>query len=65
MEISLQNYEFGKESDLTGMPLTDSISDFVDKLPNELTSVLNKISLANGGVWLVGGAVRDLSLIHI
>ena len=62
MEISLQNYEFGKESDLAGMPLTDSISDFVDKLPHDLTSVLNKISLANGGVWLVGGAVRDAAL---
>ena len=62
MEISLQNYEFGKEADLAGMPLTDSISDFVDKLPHELTSVLNKISLANGGVWLVGGAVRDAAL---
>ncbi len=62
MEISLQNYEFGKESDLDGMPLTDRIGEFVDQLPHELISVLNKISLANGGAWLVGGAVRDAAL---
>ena len=62
MEINLRNYEFGKESDLDGMPLTPNISEFLDKLPDELIPVLNKIALANGGVWLVGGAVRDAAL---
>ena len=62
MEISLQNYKFGKESDLEGMPLTDSINQFIDQLPHELAFVLNKISLADGGAWLVGGAVRDAAL---
>ena len=52
----------GNESDVEGIPLTDEMSNFVDSLPIELIQVLNKIALNDGGVWIVGGAVRDASM---
>ena len=50
----------GNESDVKGLPLTNEMSQFVDRLPAELIDVLNKIAVNGGGVWIVG-----LSLIHI
>ena len=32
---------------------------FVENLPNDLIEILNKIATEGGGVWLVGGCVRD------
>ena len=52
----------GNESDVKGLPLTNEMSDFVDRLPAELIDVLNKIAVNGGGVWIVGGAVRDASM---
>ena len=49
----------GNESDVKGLPLTYEMSQFVDRLPAELIDVLNKIAVNGGGVWIVGGAVRD------
>ena len=44
-----------------GVPLPDNLSKFVDKIPIELSFVLDKIS-EHGGVWIVGGAVRDAAI---
>lgn len=52
----------GNESDVKGFPLTNEMSQFVDGLPGELIDVLNKIAVKGGGVWIVGGAVRDASM---
>ena len=35
---------------------------FVDNLPGEISQVLDKISTSGGGVWIVGGAVRDAAM---
>ena len=70
----MAEYVLGNESDVAGFPLTENMSKFLDKLPIELSNIINKISQNKGGVWIVGGAVRDasmgfipsdLSLIHI
>ena len=52
----------GNESDVKGLPLTNEMSQFVDRLPTQLIDVLNKIAVNGGGVWIVGGAVRDASM---
>ena len=58
----MTEHVLGNESDVEGIPLTDEMSNFVDSLPIELIQVLNKIALNDGGVWIVGGAVRDASM---
>jgi tRNA nucleotidyltransferase (CCA-adding enzyme) len=62
LEISLIEHILGNESDVKGLPLTNEMSQFVDRLPAELIDVLNKIAVNGGGVWIVGGAVRDASM---
>jgi tRNA nucleotidyltransferase (CCA-adding enzyme) len=62
LEINLSEHILGNESDVKGFPLTDEMSQFVDNLPAELIDVLNKIAVNSGGVWIVGGAVRDASM---
>ena len=58
----MTRYILGNESDVTGFPLTDTMAKFVDSIPTELSSILNQISENNGGVWIVGGAVRDAAM---
>jgi len=58
----LTRYILGNESDVTGFPLTDTMAKFVDSIPTELSSILNQISENDGGVWIVGGAVRDAAM---
>ncbi len=58
----MTEYVFGNESDVAGFPLTENMSKFVDNLPIELSNTINKISQNKGGVWIVGGAVRDASM---
>ena len=58
----MATYILGNESDVQGYPLTDEMARFVDNLPTELIEVLNIISHNGGGVWIVGGAVRDSSM---
>ena len=62
LEINLIEHILGNESDVKGLPLTNEMSQFVDRLPAELVDVLNKIAVNGGGVWIVGGAVRDASM---
>ena len=57
----LKTHIIGNKSDIYGVPLPDNLSKFVDKIPIELSFVLDKIS-EHGGVWIVGGAVRDAAI---
>ena len=52
----------GNPADLPGLDLPSNSQDFVEKLPNDLIEILNKIATEGGGVWLVGGCVRDSML---
>lgn len=54
----------GLEADLTGFKCSFKTRKILEKLPNDLIDILNKIAQNNGGVWIVGGAVRDWLIGH-
>jgi len=58
----LRKHVLGNKSDISGLPLTENMIYFVDNLPGEISQVLDKISTSGGGVWIVGGAVRDAAM---
>ena len=55
----------GLEADLVGITCPVKTRNYIQHLPNDLIEILNKIATNNGGVWIVGGAVRDWLLGHI
>jgi tRNA nucleotidyltransferase/poly(A) polymerase len=54
----------GRKADLDGLPCSSQTSHFLDNLSPDLVEILNQISQNGGGVWIVGGAVRDWMLGH-
>ena len=52
----------GVAADLEGKPLSTSLLAWKNELPEALREVCNRITTANGGVWLVGGSVREAML---
>ena len=48
--------------DTPGTPLPPLLDQWVEQLPTELNSIITTIAQAEGGVWVVGGAVRDALL---
>ena len=62
MAIKLREHVSGNEADINGLPLTENMSNFVNSLSPEISEVLDKISSSGGGVWIVGGAVRDAAM---
>ena len=52
----------GIEGDLDGNSLPASLIEWKDGLPEALREVCNRIATAGGGVWLVGGSVREAML---
>ena len=54
----------GREADIEGLSCSTNSLDFINNLPRDLVSILNQISVTGGGVWIVGGAVRDCELGH-
>jgi tRNA nucleotidyltransferase (CCA-adding enzyme) len=52
----------GTASDLDGEALSTSLLTWKNDLPEALREVFNRISTAGGGVWLVGGSVREAML---
>ena len=52
----------GIEGDLDGNSLPASLIEWKDDLPEALREVCNRIATAGGGVWLVGGSVREAML---
>ncbi|MEC8313124.1 MAG: CCA tRNA nucleotidyltransferase [Candidatus Thermoplasmatota archaeon] len=62
MAIKLREHILGNEADINGLPLTENMMNFVNSLSPEISEVLDKISSSGGGVWIVGGAVRDAAM---
>ncbi len=54
----------GKEADIAGLMCSAQASKYLENLPDDLILILNKISTNGGGVWIVGGAVRDWLIGH-
>jgi tRNA nucleotidyltransferase/poly(A) polymerase len=54
----------GREADIEGISCSENVCRFLDQLPRDLILILNKIASSGGGVWIVGGAVRDSELGH-
>ncbi|MEE2748084.1 MAG: CCA tRNA nucleotidyltransferase [Candidatus Thermoplasmatota archaeon] len=52
----------GGSSDLVGEPLSESLLEWKNQLPEALREVCNRIATVEGGVWLVGGSVREAML---
>ena len=52
----------GRKADLDGIKCSEQTNHFLENLPKDLIEIINKISQNNGGVWIVGGAVRDWML---
>ena len=52
----------GLSADLVGEPLSPTLLEWKHGLPAELREVCNRIATAGGGVWLVGGSVREAIL---
>ena len=48
--------------DAHNAPLPEHLVDWVNRLPKDINSIITKIAEADGGVWIVGGAVRDALL---
>ena len=59
----------GVAGDLEGEALPAALIEWKNTLPEALREVCNRVATEDGGIWLVGGSVReamlDLSLIHI
>jgi len=52
----------GVAGDLSGEPLPAALVEWKNDLPEDLREVCNRIATAGGGVWLVGGSVREALL---
>lgn len=55
----------GRKADLDGLNCPIQTSHFLENLSSDLVEILNLISQNGGGVWIVGGAVRDWMLGHV
>tara|TARA_B100001250_G_scaffold379276_1_gene369835 strand:- start:1650 stop:3008 length:1359 start_codon:yes stop_codon:yes gene_type:complete len=54
----------GRKADLDGIECSTKTIHFLDDLPLDLVDILNLICENGGGVWIVGGAVRDWMIGH-
>ena len=48
--------------DAKSTPLPEKLVRWVENLPGDINTIIDQIAKANGGVWIVGGAVRDAFL---
>lgn len=48
--------------DAKSVPLPERLVRWVENLPEDINTIIDKIAKAHGGVWIVGGAVRDAFL---
>lgn len=53
--------QVGSLADVAGEPLPEVLSDLVSTIPNEVLNCISKVN-SKGGMWLVGGAVREFLL---
>tara|TARA_B100001750_G_scaffold45950_1_gene34166 strand:- start:1498 stop:2856 length:1359 start_codon:yes stop_codon:yes gene_type:complete len=49
----------GTPADIEGVAFPSSMLDWVDSIPNDLLEVVSIIAQSQGGVWVVGGSVRQ------
>ena len=49
----------GTPADTAGVAFPSSMTEWVETLPDDLLKVVSTISKSSGGVWLVGGSVRQ------
>ncbi len=49
----------GRPADMRGQPLPEVMAEWVNNLPQSLLEVVTRIAEAGGGVWVVGGSVRQ------
>ena len=54
--------QFGTEADIEGRPCPDSLSEWIDGLPEDLIEIVNQLANSGFGAWTVGGCVRDALL---
>ena len=52
----------GTLADCPGEPLTENQISWKNALPDALREVCNRVATAGGGIWLVGGSVREAML---
>ena len=48
--------------DAKSEPLPQKLVHWVENLPDDINTIIDQIAKADGGVWIVGGAVRDAFL---
>ena len=48
--------------DAKSEPLPQKLVHWVENLPDDINAIIDQIAKADGGVWIVGGAVRDAFL---
>ena len=48
--------------DASSTPLPITLRDWTKKLPKEVHTIIDTVAEHGGGIWIVGGAVRDAYL---
>lgn len=54
--------DFGREAALAGVSCPEPLKRWIEKLPDDLVEILNRIAKKGHGAWVVGGCVRDALL---
>lgn len=51
-------------ADAAGSPLPPHLQSWLQRLPSEIDTIIDTVAHAGGGIWIVGGAVRD-AFLHL
>ncbi|MAM35709.1 MAG: hypothetical protein CL988_00905, partial [Euryarchaeota archaeon] len=50
------------EADLPSIECPTHVLQWIENLPADVLEIVSKVSENGGGIWIVGGAVRDVCL---
>ena len=50
------------EADLPWIECPSHVLQWIENLPTDVLEIVSKVSENDGGIWIVGGAVRDVCL---
>ena len=50
------------EADIPALPCPPNVIEWLEKLPPQILKIASTIAQEGGGIWIVGGAVRDVCL---
>ena len=50
------------EADIPALPCPPNVIEWLEKLPHQILEIASTIAQEGGGIWIVGGAVRDVCL---